>query len=84
MRVYLLVLGSDDSDIYTWGQGINGRLGHGDDADQLMPKVRTRSSCGGFVSPHPASAVCDYGRLWNRCWEKVFARLPVAQATRCV
>ena len=29
----------DDSDIYTWGQGINGRLGHGDDSDQLMPKV---------------------------------------------
>eukprot|EP01095_Lingulamoeba_sp_RSL-Kostka_P008375 TRINITY_DN2781_c1_g1_i1.p1 TRINITY_DN2781_c1_g1~~TRINITY_DN2781_c1_g1_i1.p1 ORF type:complete len:604 (+),score=224.26 TRINITY_DN2781_c1_g1_i1:84-1895(+) len=29
----------DSSDVYSWGQGINGRLGHGDEEDQLVPKV---------------------------------------------
>ena len=29
----------DSSDVYTWGHGVNGRLGHGDEADHLVPKV---------------------------------------------
>mmetsp|Transcript_12114 Transcript_12114/g.48750 ORF Transcript_12114/g.48750 Transcript_12114/m.48750 type:complete len:602 (+) Transcript_12114:67-1872(+) len=29
----------DSSDVYSWGQGVNGRLGHGDENDQLQPKV---------------------------------------------
>lgn len=29
----------DSSDVYAWGQGVNGRLGHGDEKDQLQPKV---------------------------------------------
>eukprot|EP01094_Clydonella_sp_ATCC50884_P028437 TRINITY_DN8529_c0_g1_i1.p1 TRINITY_DN8529_c0_g1~~TRINITY_DN8529_c0_g1_i1.p1 ORF type:complete len:632 (+),score=133.57 TRINITY_DN8529_c0_g1_i1:274-1896(+) len=29
----------DNTDVYTWGQGLNGRLGHGDENDQLSPKV---------------------------------------------
>ncbi len=29
---------TDDGDVYTWGFGNFGRLGHGDDEDQLIPK----------------------------------------------
>jgi len=29
----------DSNDVYSWGQGVNGRLGHGDENDQLVPKV---------------------------------------------
>lgn len=29
----------DSNDVYSWGQGVNGRLGHGDENDQRIPKV---------------------------------------------
>lgn len=34
-------------DLYTWGKGRYGRLGHSDSEDQLKPKlVRRRPGCG--------------------------------------
>ena len=30
---------ADSNDVYTWGQGVNGRLGHGDEDDQVDPRV---------------------------------------------
>mmetsp|Transcript_15847 Transcript_15847/g.40533 ORF Transcript_15847/g.40533 Transcript_15847/m.40533 type:complete len:695 (+) Transcript_15847:1646-3730(+) len=29
----------EDNDVYTWGEGAGGRLGHGDEAAQVVPKV---------------------------------------------
>lgn len=33
-------------ELYTWGKGRYGRLGHGDSEDQLKPKLVSMSSCG--------------------------------------
>ena len=30
---------TDSNDVYTWGHGVNGRLGHGDEDDQFDPRV---------------------------------------------
>ena len=30
---------TDSSDVYTWGHGVSGRLGHGDEKDHVVPKV---------------------------------------------
>jgi hypothetical protein len=32
---YLLI---EEGELYSWGSGLNGRLGHGDDTEQLLPK----------------------------------------------
>ena len=46
----------DSGELYTWGYGSNGRLGHGDQGDQLVPlrveglkdvKI-IHASCGGY------------------------------------
>jgi alpha-tubulin suppressor-like RCC1 family protein len=29
---------TNQGEVYTWGSGASGRLGHGDDADSLVPK----------------------------------------------
>jgi alpha-tubulin suppressor-like RCC1 family protein len=34
----MLIGSSEEGELYSWGFGMNGRLGHGDDAEQLVPK----------------------------------------------
>eukprot|EP01103_Thecamoeba_quadrilineata_P011479 TRINITY_DN2750_c0_g1_i2.p1 TRINITY_DN2750_c0_g1~~TRINITY_DN2750_c0_g1_i2.p1 ORF type:complete len:645 (+),score=95.05 TRINITY_DN2750_c0_g1_i2:12-1946(+) len=56
-------------DIYTWGQGENGRLGHDDECDQLIPKV-VESLLGKdiraiFCGPSHSAVVSMNGQLWT-------------------
>lgn len=42
-------------ELFTWGKGRYGRLGHGDSEDQLKPKL---------VSDHQCSVYSTCGALW--------------------
>lgn len=35
-------------ELYTWGKGRYGRLGHGDNEDRLAPKVVSKFTCVSF------------------------------------
>jgi alpha-tubulin suppressor-like RCC1 family protein len=43
---------TDDGDIYTWGNGRMGRLGHGTDSDEVLPRKLVIYS---HVSVHPVA-----------------------------
>jgi len=65
---------TDAGELYTWGYGSNGRLGHGDQGDQLVPlRVEAlkdvkivHASCGGY---HTA-AVTEDGLLYTFGWNQ--------------
>jgi len=68
----LFIILPDDGKLYTWGYGSNGRLGHGEEADVLLPTVVTslkdekivHVACGGC---HTA-AVTSNGLLYTFGW----------------
>ena len=39
ITVFTCIQREENSDVYSWGHGLNGRLGHGDEHDILTPKV---------------------------------------------
>lgn len=45
-------------DVYTWGKGRYGRLGHGDSEDQLKPKLVCKSCCKCVVCVN-SNTSCD-------------------------
>jgi alpha-tubulin suppressor-like RCC1 family protein len=66
----------DNGNVYTWGSGLYGQLGHGDSEDALIPKLLsalvgthfTSVACGSFHTV----AVNDLGNiyLWGRAMKK--------------
>lgn len=57
-----------DGEIYTWGFGKNGRLGHGDEEDQVLPKrldslrgEKIKAICAGY---DVSSAISMAGKVW--------------------
>jgi alpha-tubulin suppressor-like RCC1 family protein len=57
-----------DGDVYTWGFGKNGRLGHGDEEDQMLPKrveaLRTEKIKAVFAGHGVSAAVSMAGKAW--------------------
>ena len=47
---------TSNGELYTWGQGAHGRLGHGDMADQPKPKLVSRRQASGSAFP---AASCE-------------------------
>ena len=63
---------SADGKLYTWGYGSNGRLGHGEETDILVPTVVDalidekviHASCGG----HHTAATTEHGLVYTWGW----------------
>eukprot|EP01103_Thecamoeba_quadrilineata_P010272 TRINITY_DN2166_c0_g1_i2.p1 TRINITY_DN2166_c0_g1~~TRINITY_DN2166_c0_g1_i2.p1 ORF type:complete len:227 (-),score=40.30 TRINITY_DN2166_c0_g1_i2:146-826(-) len=57
------------NDVYTWGQGENGRLGHDNESDQLVPKViealLAKEIRGVSCGPSHSAALSLNGQLWT-------------------
>lgn len=65
------VITTTDGEVWTWGLGIFGRLGHGDDANKLLPTLVGKESFGSakIVTVAAGSlhsmALTEAGEVWN-------------------
>ena len=95
MALYLLVgLGavSRSGRLYTWGAGINGRLGTGNGDDQLLPvRIRDLDKENCVSKLHHDLAICK-GHIYRcfavvcrfPCWICAFLRFDIHRSVNCV
>jgi alpha-tubulin suppressor-like RCC1 family protein len=69
---------TEDGSVYTWGYGRDGRLGHGDEEDEALPKRVMKLSGYPIISVHAgidtSVAISSDGRLWmwgSNCWHQL-------------